>query len=39
MKTKEVITFIFGIIGGLFLAAALLAFWIGLGLFIYCLIA
>ena len=33
---KEIVTFIFGMIGGLFLAAALLAFWMGLGLFVYC---
>lgn len=38
MKPREVITFIFEIIGGLILVAALLAFWMGLGLFVYCMI-
>ena len=38
MKPKEVITFILEIIVGLILATVLLAFWIGIGLFIYCMV-
>ncbi len=38
MKPKEVITFILEIIVGLILATVLLAFWISIGLFIYCMI-